>query len=336
MNGQKKIVVGIVGAGNIAQTIHLPVLKAMDNVIVKWITDVDKEKANLLAKSYETTVVESIVNAPVVDIVLLTIPYAYRSEYYQEIKNRNCAVYLEKPIALTVKEHNMISSLLSPYKIACGFQRRSWGPTLLVKELIDNKIFGKLKSVVYELGNPVSFVGAQGFVSNPQAPGGGILFEVGIHGLDTILFCTSAESVNVRDVCLVEENGVDIHTNARFDIAVQANIVTCETTVSKLKETKNRLEFRFDDAILSYSLFSSEGKIFISPCDDQSQSYVLTRSANGQIYPITGYQTFYEHWQTFIDGLLNKEINRTSITESIRTTELIENIYSKGRLKVAI
>ncbi len=331
-NHNKTLSLGIIGAGDIVSKNHLPVLSSLNEIHINWITDIDLQKSQSLADAYKIPVIElpeDLHKIPPTDIVLLAIPYGARKPYYNIFKGHNTSIYVEKPFALTLEEHKEICSLFPAHRIACGFQRRSWGPTQLIKDFIKENIFGELKKIRFELGNPASFVGLADFFSNIKLAGGGILLDVGIHGIDTMLFCASAQNFELISSKMIVKNGYDIHTEAKFIINKKLN---CELLVSNVIKTTNQIEFTFNDAIASYSLFDLSGKINISPIDkDKTPS--LSIQNNKSIMPNTPFQTFYNHWSHFISGIKSNTANWTSAHDSFITTELIEKIYKESKGK---
>lgn len=321
--------VGVIGAGEIVSTVHLPVLLAMKEASIAWLADLNPDKANSVARAYHINHIELPKNPkdlPYSDIILLAIPYGARNPYYEALSDDSCALYVEKPFARTVDEHKRLCSLLPDYRLACGFQRRSWGPTLQMKQLIKKNLFGRLCSVRLGFGGPGIVTGG-GYNSNIDLAGGGIIMETGCHSIDALFFILSANRAQVDDVNMIMDNGFDMHTNAKLCLTTsKQEQIKCEAIISCLQETINCLEFTFDHAIVSFSLFG-DGIIHVKDLNS-SQSYTL--SPINKIYPLTAFQTFYSHWSLFFDGIRTKHANHTAAFQSILTTEVIEKLYSKG------
>ncbi|OGI19111.1 MAG: hypothetical protein A3B68_07935 [Candidatus Melainabacteria bacterium RIFCSPHIGHO2_02_FULL_34_12] len=338
MKRNQSLSVGIIGAGNIVSNVHLPVLLSREEIAINWIADINPIKAKSLAKAFKIPHInlpDNLSELPYTDIILLAIPYGTRERYYKAFKERASAIYAEKPFAISLEEHNRISSWFLPYKLSCGFQRRSWGPTLFTKHLIENNIFGKVNKIKFGVGSPSAFVGSASFFSDIKQSGGGILFDVGIHGIDTMLFCTSSVSLRLDNVKMIFEKEYDVHTKADFTLQnARDEQFNCEIMVSSLQDTINKLEFEFENAIISFSLFDLQGKLNIKSLNETSKYRISDIVSFNTIYPITPYQTFYDHWSCFIDGILKKEINRSSVINTLLTTELTERIYKEGRKEI--
>ena len=329
----KCLTIGIIGAGDIVSKVHLPVLLETKGVTVGWITDVNKTKTKALANAYKISyfeLKENITNLPKSDIVLLAIPFGVRDPYYKILKEHSSALYVEKPFARSVKYHKEICSWFPPHALCCGFQRRAWGPTQIVKKIIDDNVFGPVKLIRFGLGRPGDPIGGKHY-SDIKLAGGGILFEVGVHGIDTILYCTSAKAIQVNSSTMLLDNELDIHTEAELIIKTKNDQnINCEIKVSRLEETINQIEFIFEHAILSYSLFSQSGEIRVKPTNGNKSVLSITLDKERKVYPLSTYQTFSDYWNKFIEGIYTKKSNFTSANDSILTTEIIEELYKRG------
>src|ERR1035441_3290315 len=146
---------GIVGAGEIVANLHLPVLKAISDVRIAWITDINHQRAKSLGRAFGVLAVPlpaDLLALPEAEIVLLAIPYGVRAPYYEALRDRPCALYVEKPFAKSMEEHLAICGNRQPFQIACGFQRRSLASVGLVKSLIEDQTMGPLQRVEFGLG----------------------------------------------------------------------------------------------------------------------------------------------------------------------------------------
>src|SRR5258708_6042613 len=115
--------VGIIGAGSIVTSFHLPVLLAMQQVRVEWITDIDAKMAGSVAKAFGVpplAMPDPLAEIPRTDIVVLAIPYGARPPYYEALRGRGTAIYVEKPIARTAAEHLELCSWFADYQLASG------------------------------------------------------------------------------------------------------------------------------------------------------------------------------------------------------------------------
>ena len=263
---------------------------------------------------------------PPADVVLITAPFGRREPIYQALKSRSCAVYVEKPFSRSLSHHKRICSYFDDQRLGCGFQRRSWGPNLWMKDLIDSELLGELRLVTFGLGNPGIVTGG-GYSSDVAAAGGGLLFEVGIHGIDSALFVTGATDVHVPGCKMILTDELDVHTEGTVLITLpDLRQVPLDFTVSCLKETTNELEFCFDRARVSYSLFSEDG-IGVRSIKNNYRIKIEPQALAG---PMTSFQTFYSHWQRFLAGYRSGIRNWTAAVDCLLTTVAMEEIYGNA------
>lgn len=249
----QQVTIGIVGAGGIVMKHHLPVLATMKEVKLSWIFDTDLRKARAAARGFglEAAIsLDSARNLPA-DVVLLGIPYSARWPFYDAFEGR--ALYVEKPLARTVKEHRSICDRFPEHRLACGLQQRMWGPVQLLRSVIDERLFGELRVARYGWGSPVTTLGS--YACDVSMATGGILLESAIHGVDAVMFCSGAVSAQVRNARMIQESGFDIHSEAQVLLATkEGRTIECELCVSVLCETIQRLELVFDTATVACDL----------------------------------------------------------------------------------
>ena len=322
--------VGIIGAGEIVTNGHLPVLKALSQFRVEWITDADAEKAGSVARAYGVRAITLPANPgdlPPVDIFLLAIPFGARGPYYSAFESRGSALYVEKPFARTVKQHREICAPRQPFQIACGLQRRSSGTAQLMRRVVEGGLFGKLQRMSFEFGKR-GRISTGSHQSKLALAGGGLLFEVGVHGVDACLFIAGARAIEVHSANMVVEQGFDIHTDCLLTIERRnGDRVEAQFKVTCLEDTSERVHCTFEHATVSFSLFSG-GDIQVRP-PGGGEPMQLSDPLLG-VRPQTGFEKAAHHWLGFARGLDEKQPNWTSAMDSVLTTEALERIYELG------
>src|SRR5258708_7826136 len=136
---QNRIKIGVIGAGWVAQSWHLPVLAAMPQVDLKWICDVDRARAEKTARAFgvrETR--QNAVDCPDVDIALLAIPLGFRGPVMATVFSRKWHAFVEKPFAATLAEHDGIlqAAASAGVEVGVAFLRRFYAGTVLARQLI--------------------------------------------------------------------------------------------------------------------------------------------------------------------------------------------------------
>jgi predicted dehydrogenase len=320
--------IGIVGAGQIAADSHIPAILLVPGAKITWIVDRDDQRARRVAKSFGISAVSmprDLGQLPAADVVLLTVPYGVRAPYYEALSQAGAAVYVEKPFARTLEQHDRQCALFAPERLGLGLQRRCSGATWTLEDLVATETFGPLRRVDIELGKPgVSTAGR--YSSDLSLAGGGFLFEVGVHLVDFVLFATRATEAKVTGGSMILERRFDVHTEAQIQLQTPLGNVDCGMLVTNLRHTSMEVAFHFETALARVNLFG-DSRIRIKPKRGASE-YML--SGEPTEYPLSSPQIFFEHWSLFLDGVRNHEANLTSARSSRLTSSVVEQLYQLG------
>ena len=106
--------IGVIGTGNIARLVHLPVLTSMPDVRVAWVADVNAASAASVARAFKLRSIALPLSAGAesdCDVVLIASPVGTRLPYLEHLARRGIAAFVEKPFARTVEEHRAFASL---------------------------------------------------------------------------------------------------------------------------------------------------------------------------------------------------------------------------------
>lgn len=338
--------VGVIGAGDIARTAHVPVLKALAGARLDWVADVNAARSQEMGRAYKvpSRVLGNEPGAwPKADAILLATPYGVRLPYYEHYRQQGTALYVEKPFARSAEEHGRICSWFPGHALASGLMMRSWSANLLAREIIDSNLFGALRTARFAHGRP-GLVTYGRYYLDQNKGGGGMVSEFGIHGIDSLLFVSRAQSVSLERLHTIEEGELDLHTHAVFKLQLsggqQAN---CEITVTGIEDLVEGIELEFDDALVSYLLpgqgYALHGdavdlKIAVRPRRAGGAAYHLTPRDAGA-FPSTKFQMFHDFWSRFLDGVRRGESNHTAAADAYLTTVVIDEIARERRRKAA-
>ncbi|MBI4064484.1 MAG: bi-domain-containing oxidoreductase [Elusimicrobia bacterium] len=126
----KKIRIGIIGAGQFTAGTHIPIIKEFSDVMeIAWICNKHAERALQLAKregARATASYEDVLNDPSVDLVLIGTRHNLHARLAQEAAGRSKAVFLEKPMATTLDDLENLENAAGrhPGLFHVGFNRR--------------------------------------------------------------------------------------------------------------------------------------------------------------------------------------------------------------------
>jgi len=325
--------VGIIGAGQIVEDAHLPVLKAIEGATVTWIADIDKARSDLLSRMYHVRSIDaSDISRAIadIDVCLIAIPLGARRDYIERCAETGVALYAEKPFARTVEEHGRYCRLFPEYKLAAGFQRRLYHTTHIIREIIAGQYFSKLNRVAYSIGQySVKSGGATKFVTDPVLSGGGFVIESAIHGLDQILLATGADDITVESAGAVVFNNIDYQVTTLAALTASDHKVSVECEMTRLRNLRQEFDYHFDNATVSFGL-APASPLAVTGVDRSAQVTLKLEIGSAGAPRDSAFsvnQAFYLFWSMFLQGIASKETNITSASKSLLTTQWVEGIY---------
>ena len=333
----RNIVVGAIGAGQIVREQHFPILAAIPQVRLAWVADIDRKSTVALADVYGCAALDPGVltedRLGGIDVLLVAVPFGARTPYYDRLQAgfSNVSLFIEKPLARTLLEHQRIVSLRPAHQVACDYFRRASPAVRFMKRMIAEGFWGKLKECRFGVGGLGGYSVGDKYYADAAMSGGGLLMEIGVHCLDAILFCADAVPVGKVTGRMIMENGIDLHTRASTMLQLRdgAN-VPFAFVVTILEETKGCLEFVFEQHTVSFSLFDDRG---IEVRKTQGRSgYRITDDA----LILSGRQTLASFWMRFFESLATGIVNETSAASSIGVTRLVEAGYTLAGYSIVL
>lgn len=328
--------IGIIGAGGIVESNHLPAIAALSQAEFAWVYDKNASRSAMVSKMYGVPAIEEgAMDRAIgeVDICLLAIPYGTRKPYIDLCRRSGKAIVIEKPFAFTKEEHLATCEGFSDWAIAVNFQRRFYRSVDMLRKMNRLRPFGQLRSVRYLQGN-FTLKGGSGYLSNASLAGGGVIAESASHILDIILLITAAKSVDLLGIRSLHRDGLDYDSIFDSLIGTEDAEIPVHCEISTLRNLANGLYLEFDNGLLTCDL-SPDGKIFLRDKISNRIEYSLTGECS---YESSQYQAnrineaFLIFWQQFILGLQNKEVNLTSASSSVLTSLWLEGIYKKIKI----
>lgn len=266
-----------------------------------------------------------------VDIIAITTPtFAHIPIAIEAIEN-NKHLFIEKPLAISVKEANMLleASKEKSKVVYVAYVLRHNPMFVKAKEMIDNGEIGNVKNVLAEMYIGDVLKVEKGWRYNPKLSGGGVLIDFGIHMVDLLHWyfgnCTVENAKSTQKYSIEVEDEVEAKLNFQNNVSVDF-----KTTWSS--ETHRK----------SYSKMTITGECGTVHVSDQTIT-VLNKSGevilkltqpevNGNcFYDIGGSQ--FSHQIEYFNSMVEKgEQNLTSLMSSIYVQEIVEEIYrvSKG------
>lgn len=322
------------GAGDICRRVHLPVLKNIQNVSVAWIADVNFKQAEIVGSLFGVLplqIEQENLSFPECEVVLLATPVHSRSAYLKYFAERGVAVFAEKPFSLTSEEHLSYVALFDKSSIDCAYMRRTYANLRMLRQFVKSKWLGELRSIAYQEGGRVTSTEfGSATLDLSYLKGGGVLRDLGCHGLDAIFFITGSTQYRI-DSCVIEwDELTDRHVEANLCISQEASVsareITVNFAVSWLKNQSNHFVLEFENAYLRSGI-KPDSEIQVASSSSFHDAMTLTSDMVGARTPL---QAYYLEWEAVLSALRTEGDSGFSASEAICTTRLVEDLYKRG------
>jgi predicted dehydrogenase len=185
--------VAVLGAGAIAQVVHLPILTRMRGVQVVGLHDADRPKAVTIAQRFGIPRVfdspDDLWKADDLDAVIVCTPSHFHETQSAEGVDSGKYVFCEKPLALTAEgaERVLRSASDSP-RLMVGMNQRFRPDASALKDSTRKGDLGEIRYVRAGWLNRRVPRMSQGWRQQKSDAGGGVLMELGIQMLDLSLW----------------------------------------------------------------------------------------------------------------------------------------------------
>jgi len=191
----KKLKVGLIGCGAIAEEKYVRALKSIPEAEVVAFCDIAPEKTEKLRKIFEATDGKTytdyreLLKDDTIDVVHICTPNKSHSPISVAALNAGKHVMCEKPMAMNYKEAKLMydASVENEKLLTIGYQYRYLPAQLYLKEVCKN---GELGEIYYAKAHSLRRRGVPtwGVFLNEEEQGGGPLIDIGTHALDMTLW----------------------------------------------------------------------------------------------------------------------------------------------------
>lgn len=202
---QGSVALGVIGAGNFAQTTLLPALKKIPNVSFISVCNATGSRSRSAAEKfgfrYCSTDDSELLNDPEIDAVVIATRHHLHARQTLGALNAGKHVFCEKPLCLTEEDLAEVVRAVMPGMgrsrtmplLMVGFNRRFAGMAARMKQFLSD--IHEPLSMNYRVN--AGFTPADHWINDPEQGGGRILGEA-CHFVDFLCFLAGAAPVEVQ------------------------------------------------------------------------------------------------------------------------------------------
>lgn len=324
----RKVRIGLIGAGGVVKDLHLPALSNMSNITIRWICDKDGLRASQLAQLFKIPETYcDLDQCTDVDIVLVAIPVGYRHLVMDRIFERGWHAFCEKPFAVSFEEYGQFLNAARAKDIQVGIAlvRRYAPATVLAGKLVRLNHFGPIVKVWADEGLRTKRTGREAnfYMFDPKVSGGGVLMETGSHLVDQL--CTILDIKGFGFDRCIQKKYHDLEMETIFAGSVSTihqQDIRCSFAVSKLEDLCNGIFIQYRDFILRCGLgFDSPLEL----CNLKGESFACLKTEK-----VSENAAFSLEWNDFIEQCMTGKPSHLDIESARYSMEIIDLCYKQA------
>jgi len=323
------IKVGIIGYGKMGKIRH-QVISSLKKVQVISFYD----PLNVDNKIDKVQSPDEIINDPRIDAVFICTPNYLNKPLTIQSLEAGKHVFCEKPPAFSAKDVEEIYEIEkeSGKILMYGFNHRHHASIKRMKEIVENKTFGKVLWMRGRYGKSVDSSYYKNWRAKRKYAGGGILIDQGIHMLDLFLFLGGDFDKIHASV-----------SNLYWNLNVEDNVfVTLENSKSGMAASLHSTMSQWRH-LFSLEVFLEKGYIVVNGLKTSSNTYgdeILTIAKNRSAAPAATWEdeentTFHndDSWESEADEFFgairsNKKVKTGNSSDALRLMKIIDKVYS--------
>lgn len=325
---------GIIGCGAIFEKFYTPAITSLDTSRVKLthLVDPNLNRINGFLSTFPDAQtfsnLEEAINTPPDGLIIAT-PSGMHEEHAIAAIAAGTHAFIEKPLAHTVDSARRIVEATSSSTAVIGVAmfRRFWPALQWIKDTIDSQTLGPLLNIEHQEGGPFDWPAASTSFFEPKKAGGGVLLDIGVHVLDTLVWWLGRPKIeNYWDDA---EGGLEANCKLEleFDGGTKADVF-----LSRDWKTRNQMVLQFENALVTWDA-GTVNQIKIRP---NGSTYWLRADleseTGGKCLPADNYQqSFTRQLVSFIEAIEGKRSVEVTPSEALTTLAVIDECYQTLR-----
>lgn len=278
-NRSAAIKLGLIGAGRVAGTRHLPALASIPDVEVIAVADQNPEHlkgvANRFKIKYRYLDFIELLENPAIEAVAVCVPAEFHLEVALAALDAGKHLFIEKPLALSAGECDRLieRARQSPSKVMVGFNMRWHRLVRQAREIIEQQKLGQLELMRTAFTGPMRYRKNVPEWRKRRELGGGALVEMAVHQFDMWRFLLQSE---VEEISVMSRSD-QWDDNTATMTARMANGLLVSSLVSQGTGDSNEVEVYGQAGRLKLSCYRLYGLEIISASGHQKNSRIPLR-----------------------------------------------------------
>lgn len=316
----KKVKWGVLGYARIAKTEVIPAILAGENSDLHAIASRSPEKIDECKKLYqcEKTYLsyDQLIDDPDIQAVYIPLPNSLHKEWTIKALRNGKHVLCEKPIAMNVEECEEMIKASNENKrfLMEAFMYRYTYKIKKVLEILNSEVIGEIRHIqsTYRF-----FLDRTQTIKERIDLGGGSLYDVGCYPVNFVGMVMNETPISYKAEC-IKKHGVDINFSGilRYKSGVIASINSGFNSHKRM----------------SSEIVGTKGSLVIPETFGDNKGYIqIVTPSEEIIIDIPECNRYMLEIFNFSNAILTaNDTNLLSLQESLRNTEVLENLIKVG------
>ena len=337
----EKVRVGIIGVGGIAQSKHIPGLKACKEAEIVAVCDINPETLKKvgddlnIADEYRFEDYQDLIACPLVDAVEICTPNYLHVPMAMDAIRSGKSVNIEKPLALSMEQAMPLTEckLAEDQTVMMSFSYRFMPAIRYAKAMIEEGKLGRITGV------EVSYLKDSGLWPgrklewrfNQEQAGTGVLGDLGVHLIDMtqllagriVSICGRAQTIITERMKLDDSGMGKVETDDVCSfLAVLENGVDVTFNINRCAHGhKNTIRFE---------IYGTEGAMSLNLVNPKVIS--VAWGEEKQLHEIEVPQEYHaDQEQSFIDAVLGKELQwYPTLEDGFNSQTILDALYKSS------
>ena len=326
--------IAVIGTGNIAQIVHLPVLKKIEGISLNAICDIDDTKITPLLEKYKIPngyrQADRLFKTEKLDAVhICTVNHYHYPMAYMALMN-DVNVFMENPIALNAADAQKLDALARErnLQVMIGMQNRFRNDVMILREFIEKDELGDIFYIKSGWLKKYTREPFTKWKTNRKKAGGGVILDLGSQLIDLAMFLLGMPKI--KSVRLY-----DYRINPDLNVE-DAALAVIETAGGASMTIEVSWKMHLEKDMIYTHIFGKNGAAYLNPLR-------INKELHGNLVNVTPYTTensaarFKKAYENeihhFINVLRGKEENLSSSADAVRIMRIIDALYESARLK---
>ena len=343
---KKKFRVGIVGAGHIAKTFHLPAWKKNKKTKIVAICDIDNKRLKKISKKFKVkntyNNLEKMLKKEKLDILNICTPPNMHFQHIFLGSKYKANILVEKPFVLNKIQSKKIIKIIKKNKVKCmcAMHQRFRPISSIIKDVIQKNKIGKIYYIKVAIKQYRNVPIHSKVFSDKTKSGGGPLIDLGSHYFD--LACWFLNFPKIKSITANNFNNLvkmskivkrylpfEKFSNEEFTTGIInfKNKSTINFEISYLLNVKQNLR-EIEIYGEKGSIFWPNGNIYFENRNNKLQKQKIKKISRDKAS-----QLQVDH---FVSVVSKQKTQMIKLSESNYVAELIDNLYKSANLGMGI